>query len=131
MHETVNKAVGQGTDVLADRVERYASIANEVAGVLRQHGESQSARGVEMLGGKVRDVAAYLRDSDGSSLMHDVQASLRGRGWLLAGAGVAGGMALARAMRAGAAQAMPEDAQWKPEDPQWKPQGDYVETYGA
>ena len=69
-----------------------------------------------MLSVGVSDAASYLRAHDGTSLWSDAQEFARGRAWLLAGIGLVGGMAAARAVRS--ANRMRD----------WE-QPDYVESY--
>ena len=95
----INQAVGRGAEMLADRVEHYGTVASDVGEVLREKGEPQAADLVDMLAGGVSDAASYLRSRDGTSLWSDAQDFARGRTWLLAGIGLAGGMAAARAVR--------------------------------
>jgi hypothetical protein len=45
------------------------------------------------------DVARYLRNSDPSAMWNDAQDLMRGRTWIVAGAGFLGGLAIARAVR--------------------------------
>lgn len=99
----VNQAIDRGTDVLADRVEHYALVAREMCDVLRQRGEPQAAEMLETGVNRMTDVTSYLRQSDGTRLMSDVQEFARGRTWLVAGVGFMGGILAARAIRAGTA----------------------------
>jgi len=112
----INQAVGRGAEMLADRVEHYSTVASDVGEVLRERGEPQVADFMDMIAGGVSDAASYLRTHDGTSLWSDAQDFARGRTWLLAGIGLVGGMAAARAVRtAGRAR-------------DWE-QADYVESY--
>lgn len=112
----INQAVGRGADLLADRVEHYSSLATDMSEMLRQKGEPQAAAWVDSLAGGVQDAATYLRTRDGTALWSDAQRFARGRAWLLAGIGLVGGMAAARAVRS--ANHMHD----------WE-QSDYVESY--
>ncbi|MBV8490012.1 MAG: hypothetical protein JO199_05720 [Candidatus Eremiobacteraeota bacterium] len=98
--DMVSRLVGQGTSMLADRVEQYASIAGEIGNTLRQRGEPQAADVATTIGARTSDVAQYLRTHDGRALLGDVQQFMEGRGWLMAGLGVMGGVLLARTIRA-------------------------------
>lgn len=95
----ISQAVGRGTELLADRIEHYSTVAGDVGDVLREKGESQAADVVDMVAGGVQDAATYLRARDGAALWNDAQELARGRTWLLAGVGFVGGMAAARALR--------------------------------
>jgi len=97
----VNQAIDRGTDVLADRVEHYAGVAREMCDVLRQRGEPQAAQMLQSGVDRLTDMTGYLRESDGTRLMADVQDFARGRTWLVAGLGFMGGILAARAIRAG------------------------------
>jgi len=107
----INQAVGRGTDLLADRIEHYSTVAGDVGDVLREKGEPQAADVVDMLAGGVQDAANYLRARDGAALWNDAQELARGRTWLLAGLGFVGGMAAARALRSAN-----EMRRWQPPD---------------
>ena len=112
----INQAVGRGAEMLADRVEHYGTVASDVGEVLREKGEPQVADFVDMLAGGVSDAANYLRSNDGTTLWSDAQEFARGRTWLLAGIGLVGGMAAARAVRSAG-----RTRDWE--------QPDYVESY--
>lgn len=98
----MNQAVGRGTGMLADRVEHYTGIAREIGDMLRDRGEPQAAEMVGALAERGNGIAQYLRDSDGPKMWADAQEFARGRTWLLTGAGLLGGLALARAVRTAA-----------------------------
>lgn len=102
--------------MFAQRLEHYSSIVRDVVNVLRQRGEPQAADVAAKLGTGVDAVATYLRSRDGVALWADLQNAARGRSLLLGGIGLVSGLALARAVRAGA------DASWT--------RGDYVEVFG-
>jgi hypothetical protein len=112
----INQAVGRGAEILADRVEHYGTVASDIGEVLCEKGEPQVADFADMLAVGVSDAASYLRTHDGTTLWSDAQEFARGRSWLLAGIGVVGGMAVARAVRS--ANRMRD----------WE-QPDYVESY--
>ena len=112
----INQAVGRGAELLADRIDHYSSLASEMGEMLREKGEPQAADLVDSLAGGVGDAATYLRTHDGPALWSDAQQFARGRTWLLAGIGLVGGMAAARAVRSAN---RPRDLQ----------QSDYVESY--
>ncbi len=92
-------AIGYGATLLADRVDRYVAVARDVSGVLRERGEPQAAAALERAARSAARAGAYLRDADGREVWRDLQRAVEGRGWLLAGVGVAGGLGLARAIR--------------------------------
>lgn len=98
----INQAVGRGTGLLADRIEHYTNIAREVGDILRDRGEPQAADVAVMVSERVQGMARYLRNSDGTQLVSDLQDALRGRTWLLTGVGFVSGLAIARAVRTGA-----------------------------
>lgn len=95
----LNQAVGRGTGLLADRIEHYTNIAREVGDILRDRGEPQAADVAVLVSERVQGVARYLRNSDGTQLVSDLQDALRGRTWLLTGVGFVSGLAIARAVR--------------------------------
>jgi len=98
-----SQAVDRGTTMLADRIEHYTTVAREVSDALRRRGEPQSADLVDSLIGRVNGVAQYLRTSDGETIMSDMQEYAQGHTWLLAGVGLVGGLAAARAIRSNVA----------------------------
>ena len=95
----LNVAIGQGTGLLAQRIEQYASIESEVAKTLRNNGETQAAEVADMLGDRARQLGRYLHDADGRRLFNDVQDALQGRAWVVAAAGLAAGLLVSRAIR--------------------------------
>lgn len=100
----INQAVDRGTNLLAERVEHYTEVANDVADVLRERGEPAAAGAVETLAGRIKGVADYLRSADGARLWSDGQNYARERTWVLAGAGFVTGIAAARAVRTATAE---------------------------
>jgi hypothetical protein len=97
--DAVNVLVEQGTGLLAQRAEQYATIADEIVTTFRTNGEDQAADVAALLGGRVRALASYLRGRDGRKLWADCQEVLEGRGWVVAGAGLLTGFAISRAIR--------------------------------
>lgn len=95
----LNIVVAQGTGLLAQRVEQYARIGDEIAITLRENDERQAADFAELLGGRVHATANYLRTHDGRRMWSDAQNAMAGRGWVMAGAGVLSGFLAARAIR--------------------------------
>jgi|GEM_PF-2111390 len=95
----INQAVDRGSGVLADRVEHYTNVAREISNMLRERGEPQAGDFMESLAERGIGVARYLRNNDSATIWNDAQDILRGRTWLLAGAGFLGGLALARTVR--------------------------------
>ena len=98
----INQALDRGTGLLADRVEHYTTIAREVGDILRERGEPQAADLAAVVAERTQGMARYLRNSDGTQLLSDLQSAVRGRGWLLTGVGFVSGLALARAVRTAA-----------------------------
>lgn len=95
----INQAVDRGTGLLADRIEHYTNIAREVGDILRERGEPQAADWASIVAERTQGMARYLRNSDGTQLIGDLQDAMRGRTWLLTGMGFVGGLAIARAVR--------------------------------
>jgi hypothetical protein len=97
--DAINVMVGQGTGLLAQRVEAYAQIGDEIVRTLRDNGETQAADFAELLGGRAHATADYLRTRDGRRIWADCQDAMQGRGWVMAGAGLLTGFLAARAIR--------------------------------
>lgn len=114
----INQAVDRGTSLLADRVEHYTNVAREVGDVLRERGEPQAADLVQGLAQRGQDAARYFRSRDGVALWSDAQDFARGKTWLMAGAGLVGGLAVARAVRTAT-------------DSNWESTSAYVDSYAA
>lgn len=97
--DAINIMVSQGTSLLAQRIEQYARVGEEIAVTLRDNDERQAAEYAELLGGRARATANYLRTRDGRRMWSDAQEALGGRGWVMAGAGLLTGFLAARAIR--------------------------------
>lgn len=97
--DAVNVLVGQGTGLIAQRIEQYARIGDEIVNTLRDNGETQAANFAEVLGGRAHATATYLRTRDGRRLVSDAQDTMAGRGWVMAGAGLITGFLVARGIR--------------------------------
>jgi len=97
--DAINIVVGQGTSLLAQRVEQYARIADEIIVTLRDNGETQAADFAELLSGRAHATANYMRTRDGRRIWSDAQDAMSGRGWVMAGAGLLTGLLAARAIR--------------------------------
>jgi len=97
--DTLSVVVGQGTGLLAQRIEQYARIGDEIALTLRDNGERQAAEFAELLGARTHAAANYLRTRDGRRIWSDAQDAMSGRGWVMAGAGLLTGFLAARAIR--------------------------------
>jgi hypothetical protein len=99
--DAINVLVGQGTGLLAQRVEQSARIGDEIVKTLRNNGETQAADVAELLGDRAHATADYLRSRDGRRIWADCQEAMRGRGWVMAGAGLFTGFLAARAIKSG------------------------------
>lgn len=97
--DAINIMVTQGTSLLAQRIEQYARVGDEIAATLRDNEERQAAEYAELLGSRAHATAHYLRTHDGRRIWSDTQDALSGRGWVMAGAGLLTGFLAARAMR--------------------------------
>jgi hypothetical protein len=108
----INQAVDRGTGLLADRVEHYTNVARDIGDILRERGEPQAADVVQSVAERGIGVARYLRNNDTTTMWNDAQDLLRGRTWLLAGAGFLGGLALARTVRTAATEYQSRGGSW-------------------
>jgi ElaB/YqjD/DUF883 family membrane-anchored ribosome-binding protein len=115
----INRAVGYGTNLLANRIDHYVTVARDVSEVLRERDEPQAAGMVETVATRGLELTAQLRAIDARSLWQSAQSMVRERPWLMAGIGVASGLGLARAIRS-AGSASP-DSYWVQEE--------FVESY--
>lgn len=105
----INQAVDRGTGMLADRVEHYTNVAREIGDILRERGEPQAGDMITSVAQRGVDVARYLRNSDPTAMWNDAQELMRGRTWIVAGAGFLGGLAIARAVRTAAGDYRDDD----------------------
>jgi hypothetical protein len=108
----INQAVDRGTGMLADRVEHYTNVARDIGGMLRERGEPQAADLLENIAQRGMGAARYLRNNDPQAMWNDAQEMVRGREWLLAGAGFLGGLALARTVRTASADYETRSGSW-------------------
>lgn len=118
----INQAVDRGTGMLADRVEHYTNVAREIGDILRERGEPQAADLVTTVAERGVGVARYLRNNDTARMWNDAQDLMRGRTWIVAGAGFLGGLALARTIRTAAAD-------YDTRSERWEDQPDYRDQY--
>jgi hypothetical protein len=109
----ISQAVDRGTGMLADRVEHYTNVAREIGDILRDRGEPQAADLVQSVAERGIGVARYLRNNDSAAMWDDAQDLMRGRTWILAGAGFLGGLALARAVRTAATDYEMRGGSWE------------------
>ena len=114
----IAQGVSRGCERVAERIEHYTGLAREIAGMLRERGEPQTATLLESAAGRADDVSRYLRTTEPAGLWNDAQTFARDRTWVLAGAGFVSGIALARTVRT----AVAGQDDWK--------QPDYVDAYG-
>jgi len=96
--DAINVLVGQGTSLLAQRIEQYARVGDEIIATLRENGEVQAADFAEVLSGRAHATADYMRSRDGRRMWSDAQDAMSGRGWIMAGAGLLTGFLAARAI---------------------------------
>jgi hypothetical protein len=97
--DAINVFIGQGTSLLAQRVDQYARVGDEIAAAFRERDERQAADFAELLGSRAHATASYLRTTDGRRMWSDAQDAMSGRGWIMAGAGLLTGFLAARAIR--------------------------------
>ncbi|HEY1976893.1 MAG TPA: hypothetical protein VGG89_10130 [Candidatus Baltobacteraceae bacterium] len=97
--DAVNVLVTQGTSLLAQRIEQYARVGDEIIVTLRKNDEVQAADFAELLSGRAHATANYMRTRDGRRMWSDAQDAMSGRGWVMAGAGLLTGFLAARAIR--------------------------------
>lgn len=93
-------AVGAGSTLLGEQLLRRTEAARTVSAECYAHGQPQIGRGVAEMSDAVERVATYLRSSSGEQIMHDAQRLGREKPWLVAGAGLLGGLVLSRTLRA-------------------------------
>lgn len=97
--DAVNVLVTQGASLLAQRIEQYARVGDEIIATLRENDEVQAADFAELLSGRAHATAKYMRTRDGRRMWSDAQDAMSGRGWVMAGAGLLTGFLTARAIR--------------------------------
>jgi hypothetical protein len=97
--DAINVLAGQGTGLLAQWIEQYARVGDELVRTLRANGETQAADFAAQLGARAHATAQYFRTRDGRRIWADCQDAMQGRGAVMAGAGLLAGFLVARAIK--------------------------------
>jgi len=96
----LREQVDQRTTQAGERVGTTASDVRTVADELRRQGKEKPAQYAEQAAERAERLGGYLRDSDGDTILRDVEGFARSKPWALAAAGLALGFAASRLLKA-------------------------------
>ena len=96
--------VDQGTTKLGERVKSNAKDVRSAARALHDQGNDAPARLAEQAADRVDEVGAWLSNSDGDKILHDVEDFSRKNPWAVAAAALAVGFLASRALKASSHQ---------------------------
>ena len=96
--------IDQRSTDLGDRVQSTAGDIRTVSQQLRDQGKDQPARFADQAAGHVERVGSWLRDSDSTKLLSDVEDFGRRQPWAFAVGGLVLGIAAARFLKASSTQ---------------------------
>jgi ElaB/YqjD/DUF883 family membrane-anchored ribosome-binding protein len=96
----LQEQLSQRSTQLGDRVGSAAKALRRVAEQSRIDGDDQQARLVEQAADRGERLSAYLTRADGRQLLAEAEDLARRQPWMIAGAGLAVGLVVARALKA-------------------------------
>jgi ElaB/YqjD/DUF883 family membrane-anchored ribosome-binding protein len=96
----LQEQLSQRSTQLGDRVGSAAQALRRVAEQSRIDGDDQQARLVEQAADRGERLSAYLTRADGQQLLAEAEDFARRQPWMIAGAGLAVGLVVARALKA-------------------------------
>jgi len=97
--DRATSSLGESKNRVANQVGEIASAFREVSGQLRSHEQSRIAGLTESLAGHADQVASYLRDRDGETMLRDVEQLARRQPALVIGGALAIGLAAGRFLK--------------------------------
>jgi hypothetical protein len=98
--ERVREQVDQRSTQAGERIGGAASDARSVADELRRQGKETPAKYAEQAAERADRLGGYLRDSDGDTILRDVEDFARRKPWAVAAGGLALGFAASRLLKA-------------------------------
>ena len=120
-------------DQLDERSTKVGSQVRSLATALRRSGEDLSDEGngnasqlTKQAADRIERVGSYLEQKSGGELMRDVEEFARRRPWLLAGLGMAAGLAAARFVKASSEQRKDENR-----ETEWPTRSDATSSSGS
>src|SRR5436190_9063820 len=96
----VREQLSQRSTQLGGQVESLSQTLRRVAEQSRTEGNDQQARLAEQAAGRGERLSAYLTRADGQQMLAEAEDFARRQPWVIAGAGLAAGMVVARALKA-------------------------------
>ena len=96
----VREQLSQRSTELGDRVGSASQTLRRVAEQSRVDGNDQQARLVEQAADRGERLSAYLTRADGEQMLAEAEDFARRQPWVIAGAGLAVGLVVARALKA-------------------------------
>jgi hypothetical protein len=100
----VREQVDQRTTQAGERVGSAAGDVRSVAEELRRQGKDKPAQLAEQAAERTERLGAYLTESDGDTILNDVEQFARSRPWAVAAGGLALGFAASRLLKASSAE---------------------------
>ena len=95
----VREQLSQRSTELGDRLGAASQTLRRVAEQSRTDGNDQQARLVEQAADRGERLSAYLRRADGEQMLAEAEDFARRQPWVVAGAGLAVGLVVARALK--------------------------------
>lgn len=102
--EKLRDQVGERTTQAGERVGAAAGDARSVAEELRRQGKETPARYAEQAAERAERLGGYLKDSDGDTILSDVEDFARSKPWAVAAAGLALGFVASRLLKASSSE---------------------------
>jgi ElaB/YqjD/DUF883 family membrane-anchored ribosome-binding protein len=97
----LSESLDQRTNEVGEQARKMAQALRQSGGQLREHGEdSQAAAVAEGAADRIERLGGYLAKTSGDALLRDVEDFARRQPWMLAGIGLAAGIAASRFLRA-------------------------------
>jgi ElaB/YqjD/DUF883 family membrane-anchored ribosome-binding protein len=96
----LREQLDQRSAQLGDQVGSASQTLRRVAEQSRIDGNSQQARFVEQAADRGERLSAYLKGADGQQMLAEAEDFARRQPWVIAGAGLAVGLVVARALKA-------------------------------
>jgi hypothetical protein len=102
--EKAREQVDQRSTQAGEQVSRAAGDARSVAEELRRQGKDAPARYAEQAADRAERLGGYLKESDGETILRDVEDFARRKPWAVAAGGLALGFAASRLLKASSAE---------------------------